>query len=116
SNRKSRTSAAIRVGKVRASNSVMGPTPLLPASNADQVDSRSRPVGVTIPIPVTTTRRMETILSVWPSLGGRRSRELGPVIVLSRAAPDHHRGRLAVGCQVGVYKHQIASRTRRLQH
>ena len=40
---KSLTSAAIRVGNVRASKSEIGPTPLLPARSDDQVDSTSPP-------------------------------------------------------------------------
>ena len=51
------TSAAIRVGNVSASKRVIGPTPLRPSWSDDQVASRSRPTGVTIPMPVTTTRR-----------------------------------------------------------
>src|SRR5262245_54915047 len=48
----------MRVGNVRASNSSIEPTPLRPARSADHVESRSGPIGVTIPIPVTTTRRI----------------------------------------------------------
>src|SRR5512142_948864 len=55
---KSFTSPAIRVGNVEASKSVIGPTPLLPATSALQDSSTPMPTGETSPIPVTTTRRL----------------------------------------------------------
>ena len=55
---KSVTSAAIFVGKLSASKRVIRSTPLHPAWSADQLLSRSRPTGETMPIPVTTTRRI----------------------------------------------------------
>ncbi len=61
------TSPAKRVGKVEASNWVMGPMPLSPAVTARQQASRPIPTGETIPSPVTTTRRldMEDLLLRW---------------------------------------------------
>src|SRR5262245_59757630 len=50
------TSHANFVAKFEQSNWVIGAAPLLPASRADHVDSRSLPIGVTRPIPVMTTR------------------------------------------------------------
>ncbi len=52
------TSPAMRVGKVEASNRVMGPMPLLPATSALQDSSTPMPTGETSPSPVTTTRRL----------------------------------------------------------
>src|SRR6266540_362809 len=52
------TSPAMRVGYVEASNSVIGPIPLLPATSADQDSSTPIPTGETSPRPVTTTRRL----------------------------------------------------------
>src|SRR5512145_2153175 len=52
-----RTSPPIRAENAEASNLVIGPMPLRPASSACQVDGPSNPKGDTTPIPVTTTRR-----------------------------------------------------------
>src|SRR5215211_6170743 len=54
------TSPAIRIGNPLASNRVISPIPLWPASSARQVVGRSFPSGVTAPRPVITTRRIET--------------------------------------------------------
>src|SRR5574338_46822 len=51
------TSHANFVANSEASNWVIGPAPFLPASNEAHVDSISFPIGVTRPMPVTTTRR-----------------------------------------------------------
>ena len=51
------TSPAIRHSRRSGSNSVIGPTPDRPATIAAQVLATSRPRAVSIPIPVTTTRR-----------------------------------------------------------
>ena len=48
--------AAILQAKSVASNLVIGPTPLCPASRASQVLDLSRPSGVKSPMPVMTTR------------------------------------------------------------
>ena len=67
------TSAAIRVAKVAASKSVIGPTPPRPSHSARQDDSASRPTGVIIPMPVTTTRRRTVCLlthRIQPSSAG----------------------------------------------
>src|SRR5690348_5758744 len=53
---KSRTSPAIRVGKVLASKCVTGPIPLRPATMLSQAVLMSLPTGETMPRPVTTTR------------------------------------------------------------
>ena len=52
------TSPAMRVGNVDASNRVIGPMPLLPATIAAQDSSTPIPTGETRPRPVTTTRRL----------------------------------------------------------
>ena len=44
------------MANVPASKSVTGPTPPRPSRSASHDDSTSSPTGVTIPIPVTTTR------------------------------------------------------------
>src|SRR6185503_18843787 len=62
------TSHANLVANWEASNSVIGPAPLRPASSADQVVSRSLPTGVTRPIPVMTTRRMAMLYRTRPGL------------------------------------------------
>src|SRR5690606_5871774 len=54
---KSRTSPAKRVGNEEASKRVTGPTPDFPAMMLDQACGMSLPTGLTIPSPVTTTRR-----------------------------------------------------------
>src|SRR5690606_23711208 len=54
---KSRTSPAKRVGKVEASKRVTGPMPDRPARMLAQACGTSLPTGLTIPSPVTTTRR-----------------------------------------------------------
>src|SRR5260370_28733591 len=59
---KSRTIPAMWTGNVDASNVVIGPTPLRPAMNDDQVVEASLPIGVTAPIPVITTRRWAGVL------------------------------------------------------
>ena len=56
---KPRTSPAIRTGNELASNASMKPMPLRPATAASQVEGASRPIGVTAPSPVITTRRMK---------------------------------------------------------
>jgi len=57
------TSPAMRVGKVEASNWVMGPMPLLPPTMPRQDSSTPVPTGQTIPSPVTTTRRLDMMLT-----------------------------------------------------
>src|SRR6185437_7878179 len=52
------TSPAIRVGNALASKCVIGPMPLLPATTFFHVVATSLPTGETMPIPVTTTRRL----------------------------------------------------------
>src|SRR5215467_10533607 len=54
---KSLTSAAILVEYSLVSKWVMGPTPETPSTRLDQTVSRSFPMGVTNPRPVTATRR-----------------------------------------------------------
>src|SRR5690606_37222066 len=54
---KSRTSPAKRVGNEEASKRVTGPMPDFPARMFDQACGMSLPTGLTIPSPVTTTRR-----------------------------------------------------------
>jgi hypothetical protein len=49
---------AIVQGKPAVSNRVIGPMPLLPASAAAQVSATVLPRGVSMPRPVTTTRRL----------------------------------------------------------
>src|SRR3990172_4449388 len=56
------SSPAMRVGKLEASNCVMGPIPLLPATIPRQDSSTPIPTGHTIPSPVTTTRRLDMVL------------------------------------------------------
>ena len=69
------TSPAMRVANCVASNFVIGPTPLLPAQIARPVRARSRcPSDDTRPMPVTTTRRLFTMLLC--SAPERRSRRL----------------------------------------
>ena len=58
SSRKPLTSAAMRVGKPLASNSVIGAPPLRPASSAPRSWPTSLPTGVTRPRPVIATRRL----------------------------------------------------------
>jgi hypothetical protein len=55
---KPRTSPAIRTGNGDGSKAVMVSTPLRPASIASQVEAASRPSGLTVPIPVMSTRSM----------------------------------------------------------
>src|SRR3954466_1979628 len=57
---KSGTSAATRTGWLEASKLRMGPTPLVPATQADQNASLPMPLGLTTPRPVTTTLRIDT--------------------------------------------------------
>src|SRR5215472_3463731 len=54
---KSLTSAAILVEYSLVSKWVIGPTPETPSTRLDQTVSRSFPIGVTKPRPVTATRR-----------------------------------------------------------
>src|SRR5690606_28734460 len=54
---KSLTSPATRDSNSEASKRVIGPVPEQPATAFCQDDSASRPSGVTMPTPVTTTRR-----------------------------------------------------------
>src|SRR5215467_3615216 len=54
---KSLTSAAILVEYSLVSKWVIGPTPETPSTRLDQTVSRSFPIGVTKPSPVTATRR-----------------------------------------------------------
>src|SRR5262245_25941588 len=51
------TSPAMRLATGLASNRVIGPTPLFPASNASQLAALPTPSGDTRPTPVTATRR-----------------------------------------------------------
>src|SRR5678809_546989 len=53
------TSAAMRVGSAEASNLVIGPTPLTPASRCAQASAMPMPTGETMPSPVTTTLRFD---------------------------------------------------------
>ena len=52
------TSAAIRVGKLLASKSVVGPTPDFASLRLAHNSGTVVPSGVTQPTPVTTTRRL----------------------------------------------------------
>src|SRR5215472_12265879 len=54
---KSLSSAAILVEYSLVSKCVIGPTPETPSTRLDQTVSRSFPIGVTKPSPVTATRR-----------------------------------------------------------
>src|SRR4051794_1934015 len=112
-------SAAILVGKPEALNSEIGPTPLRPSWSEDQVDSRSRPTGVTIPIPVTTTRRCMDNSSVrdgrHPSIIKRRAYYARWSTPARVAADDHGRG-LAVAGEVGVEERRVAGRPGRAGH
>jgi hypothetical protein len=56
------TSAATRTGNSLASNDWMKSIPLSPASAAFHVDWVSSPSGLTVPIPVITTRRTRVSL------------------------------------------------------
>src|SRR5689334_847391 len=58
------TSPAKRVANGVASMRVMGLMPLLPARMAAQAVAMSLPTGETIPSPVTTTRRLDTLSSL----------------------------------------------------
>src|SRR5262249_21140044 len=58
------TSPAKRVAKGVASMRVMGLIPLLPARIAAHAVVISLPTGETMPSPVTTTRRLDTLSSV----------------------------------------------------
>src|SRR5262245_14887856 len=53
------TRQAICAGRSPTSKSVIRTPPLLPASRRDQVVDTPLPSGVTMPMPVTTTRRIE---------------------------------------------------------
>src|SRR5688572_28431004 len=55
---KSRTSPAMCVVYAVASKWVIVPMPDLPVVTASQADSRELPTGETMPMPVTTTRRL----------------------------------------------------------
>src|ERR1700750_497545 len=55
---KSRTSPAMRVGKVLASKCVTGPMPLLPSTMFFHAVATSLPTGLTMPRPVMTTLRL----------------------------------------------------------
>ena len=57
------TCAAIRQGRSADSKPRIGPAPLSPAISRLQVCSTPLPSGVTIPRPVTTTRRITPIPS-----------------------------------------------------
>src|SRR3990170_2936624 len=72
----------------------MGPTPLRPSWSPAQLLSRSRPRGVTIPIPVTTTRRIPRVLYGEGGVGPR------PRSIHAGSTPDHQGGRLAVSGQI----------------
>src|SRR5918993_2371766 len=67
---KSRTSPAMRVVTLDASKCVIGPMPERPLTMPSQVLARSLPSGETMPIPVTTTRRMRCSRSS-PNARGR---------------------------------------------
>src|SRR4030095_856541 len=58
------TSPAKRVANGVASIRVIGLMPLLPARIADHAVAMSLPTGETIPSPVTTTRRLDTLSSM----------------------------------------------------
>src|ERR1700744_2536497 len=64
-------SQAKRVLKCLGSKCVIGPAPLLPATNCCQKESGSFPRGVTAPMPVTTTFFMSifgfSIYVIWPN-------------------------------------------------
>ena len=68
---KSRTSPAMRVGNVLASKCVTGPMPLLPARMFFHAVATSLPTGLTMPSPVTTTRRLLMDLPLRSSLIAR---------------------------------------------
>src|SRR5258706_2732725 len=53
------TAAAMRVGSCAASNRVIGPTPLTPASRFFHASAAPMPTGETMPSPVTTTLRFD---------------------------------------------------------
>src|SRR5215470_3165489 len=71
----------MRVFRLPGSKRVIGPTPLLPASSADQVACTPVPSGVTRPRPVTTTRL--------PNM----SVNLGHLTAASVAGPNRARSR-----------------------
>src|SRR5579885_2737704 len=79
---KSLTSAAKRVAKSAVSKTVIGPTPLSPATSRCQNSSLVFPIGVTAPKPVTTTRRLFKT-----SLGYGGSRRVPLAKVALDAAP-----------------------------
>ena len=87
------TSAAMPQEMRDASNSVTGASPLCPASSALQVEAASRPTGVTIPMPVITTRGPMAVpdASVRPAPGRRTAaRPTSPARrrrILALAAP-----------------------------
>ena len=58
----SATSPATRTGSEDVSKQRIGPTPLLPLTQADQNASLPTPLGATTPTPVTTTLRMTPLL------------------------------------------------------
>src|SRR6478609_5335977 len=76
---------AIRAGRSLASKLVMGPAPLAPASRRAQLGSTPQASGVTMPSPVTTTRRIGKLreammlsasISPWGRSGALRREEL----------------------------------------
>src|SRR5262245_9459012 len=60
------TSAAILTGWPEASKVRIGPTPLVPLTQADQKASLPMPLGLTTPRPVTTTLRIDRFLRETP--------------------------------------------------
>ncbi len=58
---KSGTSPATCTGSDDVSKLRIGPTPLLPLTQADQNASLPTPLGATTPTPVTTTLRMASL-------------------------------------------------------
>src|SRR5690349_14502923 len=79
-----RTSPAIRVENCVASNLVIVPMPLLPLMSAFQLASVPIPSDDTRPMPVTTTRRLLTILLCEVPAVGRPDRL--PAVVVPRPA------------------------------
>src|SRR5258708_5997939 len=59
---KSRISPPIRLGNAEGSRDCKGRTPLLPATSEDQNGATPPPIGLSTPIPVITTRLVESLM------------------------------------------------------
>src|SRR6059036_3991371 len=78
------TSAAILVSKFVVSKRVIRPTPETPSTRLDQTVSRSFPIGVTKPRPVTATRRPLALLIC------HKTTDAGSKLPLWRVAKNWH--------------------------